>query len=78
MKKVAKSVRQRSIEDIEETVTSIWIRNQLQRIRDFLEENGGDDEMLDAIDYLEDDNEFWISPEIEKALREGLLSPEAD
>ena len=35
-------------------------------------------EMLDAIDYLEDDNEFWISPEIEKALREGLLSPAAD
>jgi hypothetical protein len=58
-----------SIEDIEETETSIWIRNQLQRIRDFLQENGGDDEMLDAIDYLEDDNERWIDPKIEKAPR---------
>ena len=60
------------IEDIEETETSIWIRNQLQRIRDFLQENGGDDEMLDAVDYLEDDNERWISPEIEEALRKSL------
>jgi hypothetical protein len=57
-----------SIEDIEETATSLWIHEQLNRIRELLVEHGADDEMLDAVDYLVDDNKGWMNPEIAEAL----------
>jgi hypothetical protein len=57
-----------SIDDIQETETSLWIHEQLNRIRELLVEHGADDEMLDAVDYLVDDNKGWINPEIAEAL----------
>jgi hypothetical protein len=57
-----------SIDDIEETATCLWIHEQLNRIRELLVEHGADDEMLDAVDYLVDDNKGWTNPEIAEAL----------
>jgi hypothetical protein len=56
-----------SIRDIHETVTSLWIHEQLNRIRELVVEHG-DEEMLDAVDYLVKDNKGWINPEIAEAL----------
>jgi len=42
----------------------LWIHGQLNRIRELLVEHGADDEMLDAVDYLVEDNKGWINPEI--------------
>jgi hypothetical protein len=65
-----------TLEDIEETELSIWLAAQLVRIRDFLfkvEADGVDSEMLDAIDYLIDDNDRWIDPQIARDLKSGKL-----
>jgi hypothetical protein len=43
----------------------------LNRIRVFLLEGDADDEMVDTVDYLIEDNDRWISPEIEKDLLAG-------
>jgi hypothetical protein len=56
-----------SIDDVQETETSLWIHEQLNRTRELLVEHG-DDEMLDAVDYLVKDNKGWINPEIAEAL----------
>ena len=53
-----------SIPVVEETETSLWIHEQLNRIRELLVEHGADDEMLDAVDYLVEDNKGWMNPEI--------------
>lgn len=53
-----------TLEDIEETETSLWVVQQLCRIHDFLVEHGADEEMLDVVDYLLEENKDWIDPEI--------------
>jgi hypothetical protein len=63
-----------SLEEIEETETSLWVDEQLNRIRDCLVEHGADDEMLAAIDYLPKENEGWIDDQIASDLRAGILS----
>ncbi len=56
------------LDDIEETKTCLWVFEQLNRIQKLLVEHGADDEMLEAVEYLIEDNERWISPEIEARL----------
>jgi hypothetical protein len=65
--------RTTSLEDIEETETALWVAHQLGRIRDFLVARAADIEMLDAVDYLREDNERCINPEIAQDLRTGRL-----
>jgi hypothetical protein len=57
-----------SLRDVAETQTCLWIHEQLNRIRGLLVEREADDEMLDAVDYLVEDNKGWINPEIAEAL----------
>ena len=45
----------------------------MKRIHVFLLECVADDEMVDTVDYLMEDNDRWISPEIEKDLLAGKL-----
>jgi hypothetical protein len=61
------------LQDVEETEDALRIREQLNRIRVFLLEGDADDEMVDTVDYLIEDNDRWISPEIEKDLLAGKL-----
>ncbi len=64
----AKRDRNVSLDEIEETETSLWLLEQLKRIQKLVEEHGADDEMLEAIEYLIEDNDRWISSEIETAM----------
>ena len=73
LKASSNRVRTTSLEDIEETETGLWIEHQLCRIRGFLVEHGADEEMLDAIEYLREENDRWIDPKIAKDLRAGKL-----
>ncbi len=57
-----------SLGDIEETETSLWLHEQLNRIQKLLVEDGADVEMLDAVEYLIEDNNGWINPEIQMRL----------
>jgi hypothetical protein len=61
------------LRDADETEDAMRIREQLNRIRVFLVERDADDEMVDTVNYLIEDNESWISPEIEKGLLAGKL-----
>lgn len=61
------------LQDVEETEDALRIREQLNRIRVFLLDGDADDEMVDTVDYLIEDNDRWISPEIEKDLLAGKL-----
>ena len=57
-----------SLGDIEETETSLWLHEQLNRMQKLLVEHGADVEMLDAVEYLIEDNNGWINPEIQMRL----------
>jgi hypothetical protein len=63
-----KSYPKVSLDDIEETETSLWILEQLKRIQKLLVEHEADDEMLEAVEYLIEDNDRWICTEIEMGL----------
>jgi hypothetical protein len=65
----AKRERDISPDDVEETEISLWLLEQFNRIQKMLVEHEADDEMLEAVDYLIEDNDRWISPEI--AMRLG-------
>jgi hypothetical protein len=71
----AKGKRSPSLEDIEETETSLWVGDQLNRIRRFLFEGGADCEMVGAVDFLIEDNKSWIDAQIAEDLRAGKLRP---
>lgn len=71
----AKGKRSPNLQEIEETETSLWVGDQLSRIRGFLLEGGADCEMVGAIDYLIEDNDRWIDPQIAEDLRTGKLRP---
>jgi hypothetical protein len=65
---VAKRDQNVSLGDIEETETSLWLHEQLNRIQKLLVEHGADVEMLEAVGYLIEDNNGWINPEIQMRL----------
>jgi hypothetical protein len=69
-----KNKRAPSREDIEQAETGLWVEQQLNRIRDCIEEHGADDEMLDAINFLLAENDRWLDQQIADALRAGKLS----
>jgi hypothetical protein len=43
--------REPSLEDIDEAKTGLWVEQELNRVRQFLVEQGGDKEMLDVVDF---------------------------
>ncbi len=61
-----------NLDNIEETETGLWIKEQLTRIRTIIMGTDGDEEMLEAIDFLIDDNDRWIVPELADAIRAGM------
>jgi hypothetical protein len=58
---ITRSERGPSLEDLEEAETTLWLEQQLNCIHDFLVKHGAHSEMLDAADYLIEDNVVgWI------------------
>jgi len=62
-----------TLDNIEEHETARWLDEQLDRIERLVREHGADDEMLEAIQYLRDENEWWTSPDVEELDRSGRL-----
>jgi hypothetical protein len=69
--------REPSLEDIDDAKTCLWVEQQLNRVRRFLIEQGGDEEMLDVVDYLLEENKTWLDPQLADDLRAGRL-PEGE
>lgn len=65
--------KQPNLNEIEEAETGLWLHEQLSRIRAVLVELDSDEEMLDAIDYLIEENEQWIDPDIANAVHSGII-----
>jgi hypothetical protein len=63
----SKSVKTRSIseEDVEEYWLGRFMEEQLDRIRNFLEEHGADEDMLNAIGQAIFDNERWMRDDLD-------------
>lgn len=68
-----RNLRTPSLEEIEETEMALWIKEQLDRIRDFLTEREADTDMIEAVHFLIEDNERWIAPRIAEDLLAGNL-----
>ena len=51
------------LENLEEAETCLWVKEGLDRLEEHVRATGGDEELLDVIDYLREDNEQWIDPE---------------
>jgi len=60
-----------SFAEIEEIETSLWVRQQLNLIRQLLVQHNADAEMLDVVDYLLEENDRWIDLDIVKRLQVG-------
>ena len=72
-----KNERRPSLKAIDEAKTCLWGEHQLSRIRDCLKEHGADEEMLEAVDFLLEENNRWLDPQIADDLRAGKL-PEGE
>lgn len=60
--------------DIEQHMTGKWVEEQLGRLELLVREHGGDDEMLDVIEFLRDENDRWAVTQVEELDRSGRLS----
>lgn len=60
----------------EEAKTCLWVMEGLDRQEEHVRATGGDEELLDLIDYLREDNEQWIDPDFaEKAAQAPTTLP---
>lgn len=56
------------LEDLEEAETYLQVKDGLERPEEHVRATGGDEEMLYLIEYLLEENEWWVNPEFaEKA-----------
>jgi hypothetical protein len=62
-----------TFDDIEGTETTLWLRTQLVRIREFMlaHDAAEDEEMMEAIDYAIEENERWCDPTVATDLGSG-------
>jgi hypothetical protein len=64
-----------SLQEIEQAETGLWVEQQMNRVRDLLVKHGADVEMLDAVDYMMEENSDWIDDRIAEDLRAGTCAP---
>lgn len=53
----------RYLQNLEEAETYLWVKQGLERLEKLLQSIDADDELLDLIDYLKEDNDFWCDPD---------------
>ena len=63
-----------TLESIEAHETARWLDEQLDRIEALVREHGADDDMLEAINYLRDENGQWATSDVGELERAGLLT----
>ena len=52
------------LERLQEAETTLWVKEGLDRLEEHVRATGGDEELLDLIEYLKDDNDYWLDPEL--------------
>lgn len=63
-----------NLEAIEGHETGQWLKEQLDRIEQLVRDNGGDDEMLEAISFLREENDQWAEPDVQSLAQSEKLS----
>ena len=66
-----------TLDDIEEAETCQWINEQLDRLNAMVLENGADPELVEAIEYLREENLCWEPGKAASSLaisRQGLTT----
>ena len=62
------------LQDIEEAETCIWIDHGLLRVKRLVLDHGGDQELLDVIEFLLSENkDTWGNPKVDELLRSGRM-----
>lgn len=54
----------RYLQNLEEAETYLWVKQGLERLDKLLQSIDADDDLLDLIDYLKEDNDFWCDPDM--------------
>lgn len=54
----------RYLQNLEEAETFLWVKQGLERLDKLLQSIDADDDLLDLIDYLKEDNDFWCDPDM--------------
>lgn len=64
----------RYLQSLEEAETYLWVKQGLERLDKLLQSIDADDDLLDLIDYLKEDNEYWVNSEL---LADAAQSPKS-
>lgn len=64
----------RYLQNLEEAETYLWVKQGLERLDKLLQLIDADDDLLDLIDYLKEDNEYWANSEL---LADAAQSPKS-
>lgn len=60
------------LERLQEAETTLWVKEGLDRLEEHVRATGGDEELLDLIEYLKDDNDYWLDPELVAIAQKSL------
>jgi hypothetical protein len=63
-----------TLDDIERAETNLWVKRQLDRLQELVLANGEDPEMLEAIEFLREENEWWSDPKADQAINLGRIA----
>ncbi|WP_409561753.1 hypothetical protein [Hyphomicrobium sp. MC8b] len=68
-----KKAKHFSLQDIDEAQMCIRQRQLLMKVRRFLNKHEASEDFIEAVDQALEDNERWAIPDVEDALRSGLI-----
>ncbi len=68
------TIKEHHLENLQEAETYLWVKEGLDRLDKLLQSIDADDDLLDLIDYLKEDNEFWCVTDM---LEEAQNSPKS-
>lgn len=67
-------IKKHNLENLQEAETYLWVKEGLERLDKLLQSIDADDDLLDLIDYLKEDNDFWCDPDM---VEQAAQSPKA-
>lgn len=68
------TIKEHHLENLQEAETYLWVKEGLDRLHKLLQSIDADDDLLDLIDYLKEDNEYWVNSEL---LADAAQSPKS-
>ena len=58
------TIKEHHLENLQEAETYLWVKEGLDRLDKLLQSIDADDDLLDLVEYLKEDNDFWCDPEM--------------